>query len=118
MSLFGVTTEMVERNNERLELAETVRRTLAIENELSRPQARAYVRCLQVTWDVPTINWSENESLRQLEDARRLLHAAHIFSSIEGPSSIRANDCYRRRGKSSNGSHERKTTRAKYFRLN
>lgn len=89
---------MMEHSNERLKLAETIRRALAIENELSRPQARAYVRCLQVTWDVPIINWSENESLRQLEDARRLLHAAHIFSSIEGPSSIRANDCYRRTG--------------------
>jgi len=85
-------------DNERLALAESVRQSLAIENELSRPQARAYVRCLQSTWQVPTIAWSGNESAAQLKDARRLLHAAHIFSSIEGPNSPRAVDCFRRTG--------------------
>jgi hypothetical protein len=89
---------MEKHEEERLALADAVRRALAIENELSRPQARAYVRCLQTTWQVPTIAWADRESVRQLEDARRLLHAAHIFISIEGPSSSRAIDCYRRTG--------------------
>lgn len=89
---------MPERDQERLESAERVRRELAIENQLSRPQARTYVRCLQATWRVPTIQWSERESAGQLSDARRLLHAAHIFRSIEGPGSPRALDCYRRTG--------------------
>ena len=35
---------------------------------------------------------------RQLADARRLLHAAHIFRQIEGPTSARAIGCYRRTG--------------------
>jgi hypothetical protein len=89
---------MPEFDADRLEVADTLRRALAIENELSRPQARAYVRCLQTTWQVPTIQWSERESTRQLADARRLLHAAHIFRQIEGAGSARAIDCFRRTG--------------------
>lgn len=76
---------MAERDQDRLAAAERVRRELAIENQLSRAQARAYVRCLQATWQVQTIQWDEQDSQRQLADARRLLHAAHIFRSIEGP---------------------------------
>lgn len=89
---------MPERDQDRLGAAELVRRELGIENQLSRAQARTYVRCLQATWQVPTIQWFEHDSSRQLADARRLLHAAHIFRSIEGPSSQRAIDCYRRAG--------------------
>jgi hypothetical protein len=89
---------MPERDADRLVIAERVRRGLAIENELSPAQARAFVRCLQTTWQVPTIQWGERESARQLADARRLLHAAHIFRSIEGPTSPGARDCYRRTG--------------------
>lgn len=89
---------MPERDQDRLETAERVRRELGIENQLSRAQARTYVRCLQATWQVPTIQWFERDSSRQLADARRLLHAAHIFRSVEGPSSLRAIDCYRRTG--------------------
>jgi hypothetical protein len=40
---------MPERDQDRLEAAERVRRELAIENQLSRAQARTYVRCLQAT---------------------------------------------------------------------
>ncbi len=89
---------MPERDQDRLESAERVRRELAIENQLSRAQARTYVRCLQETWQVPAIHWAERDSERQLADARRLLHAAHIFRSIEGQRSLRAIDCYRRAG--------------------
>lgn len=89
---------MPERDPERLALADAVREALAIENILSRPQAKAYVRCLQTTWQVPTIEWGDRDSIQQLQDARRLLHAAHIFSSIEGPESPRGIDCYRRAG--------------------
>ena len=81
---------MPERDQDRIEAAERVRRELGIENQLSRAQARSYVRCLQATWQVPTIQWSERDSARQLADARRLLHAAHIFRSIEGSSSLHA----------------------------
>lgn len=89
---------MPKRDQDRLEAAERVRRELAIENQLSRAQARTYVRCLQATWQVPAIQWTERDSARQLADARRLLHAAHIFRLIEGQTSLRAIDCYRRTG--------------------
>jgi hypothetical protein len=89
---------MPERDQDRLEAAERVRRKLAIENQLSRAQARTYVRCLQAAWQVPTIQWTEHDSARQLADARQLLHAAYIFRSIEGHQSQRAIDCYRRAG--------------------
>lgn len=89
---------MPERDQDRLEAAERVRRELAIENQLSRAQAKNYVRCLQASWEVPVIQWTERDSSRQLADARRLLHAAHIFRSIEGQTSLRASDCYRRAG--------------------
>lgn len=79
-------------------VAEQVRTSLAIENALSRPQARAFVRCLQTTWQVPTIHWSARESESQLSDARRLLHAAHIFRTVDGPTCPGAIDCYRRTG--------------------
>ncbi|RQU29886.1 DNA helicase [Burkholderia cenocepacia] len=89
---------MPERDQDRLEAAERVRRELAIENQLSRTQAKNYVRCLQASWQVPAILWTERDSAGQLADARRLLHAAHIFRSIEGQTSLRAIDCYRRTG--------------------
>ena len=89
---------MSDRDADRLAIAERVRQELAIENELSRPQARAFVRCLQTTWQVSTIQWADRDSARQLEDARRLLHAAHIFRTVSGASAPGAIDCYRRTG--------------------
>lgn len=89
---------MADRDADRLVIAERIRSGLAVENELSPAQARAFVRCLQTTWQVPTIAWGERDSTRQLADARRLLHAAHIFRTIDGPASPGARDCYRRTG--------------------
>src|SRR3546814_18094305 len=99
---------MAARDEERLALAEQVRQSLAIENALTRPQARAYVRCLQSTWQVPTIAWAEHESAGQLYDARRLLHAAHIFSVIAGAESPRSIDSSRRTGEIPERSAERR----------
>lgn len=89
---------MPEYDPERLEIADGLRLELAVENELSRQQARAFVRCLQTSWHVQTIQWSERDSNRQLSDARRLLHAAHVFREIQGSGSKHAFDCYRRAG--------------------
>ncbi len=89
---------MPEHDPERLEIANGIRIGLALENELSADQARAYVRCLQTSWQVPTIQWSGRDSREQLADARRLLHAAGVLREIEGPASTRAIDCYRRAG--------------------
>ncbi|NJI24189.1 DEAD/DEAH box helicase [Aeromonas veronii] len=89
---------MTENNEERLEVANEVRRSLAVENTLSAMQARSFVRCLQKTWKVPPIQWNEKESNEQLSDARRLIHAAEIYRKIEGKQSTGATDCYRRAG--------------------
>jgi hypothetical protein len=89
---------MAQFDEKRLEIAERVRRELAIENELTRPQARAYVRCLQKTWQVPEIAWTPAETERQLADARRLIHAGEIFNSLQGPESVGSLDCFRRAG--------------------
>ncbi len=89
---------MTFRDSERLPPAEAVWRSLATENVLTRAQARAFVRCLQSAWQVRTISWSDRESENQLKDAMRLLHAARVFASVEGSTSLRAVACYRRAG--------------------
>jgi len=83
---------------DRLAIAESIRRELAVENRLSAPQARSFVRGLQTSWQVPAIFWRPEESDVQLVDARRLLHAASVFRRIEGIRSPGARDCYRRAG--------------------
>lgn len=83
---------------QRLEIANGARIELALENEISANQARSYVRCLQIGWQVDTIGWSRSDSEGQLTDARSLLQAAEIFAEIEGYNAPRAIDCYRRAG--------------------
>jgi len=89
---------MPENDPQRLEIANNARTRLALENEFSANQARSYVRCLQIGWQVDTIGWNRGDSEGQLADARSLLQAAEIFAEIEGHQSRRAVDCYRRAG--------------------
>lgn len=89
---------MPENDPQRLEIANGARTRLALENELSANQARSYVRCLQIGWQVDTIGWNRSDSEGQLADARSLLQAAEIFAEVEGHQSRRAADCYRRAG--------------------
>src|SRR5688572_31897301 len=64
-TLFPYTTlfrsTMPELDQQRLESANEVRQALALEDELTRTQARSFVRCIQTSWRVPAIRWSENE---------------------------------------------------------
>lgn len=87
---------MPPHDDERFQVANSVRTSLAIENTLTRVQARSFVRCLQTFWQVPTIKWEGDESIGQLDDARRLIHSAGIFLNIRGQSSRYASICYRR----------------------
>jgi hypothetical protein len=89
---------MPENDPQRLEIANGARIGLALENEMSANQARSYVRCLQIGWQVDTIGWNRGDSEGQLADARSLLQAAEIFAEIEGDDAPRAIDCYRRAG--------------------
>ncbi len=89
---------MPQYDSERIEVGHEVRRSLAIENELTPIQARSFVRSLQTSWRVPTIQWRDDETYSQFEDAHRLIHAAEIFRNIEGVGSKNSTDCYRRAG--------------------
>ena len=86
---------MPTHDPERLEIANSARTELALENALSAKQARSYVRCLQVGWQVNTIAWNQTESYEQLADARRLIQAAEIFSEVEGAEAPRTIECFR-----------------------
>ena len=90
MQGFGQETVMPELDPERLAIAAEVQRQIAAENTLTPVQARAFVRGLQTVWRVPTIQWGQTESHAQLADAKRLLNAADIFLSVQGPSSASA----------------------------
>lgn len=85
---------MARLDDQRRALAASVRLNRAAENELTAAQARLFVRSLQNSWQVPTIAWGLQESHDQFGDARRLLHAAAIFTEIDGRASVDASGCY------------------------
>ncbi len=89
---------MPDLDPDRRTIAEDLRQQIASENELTAQQARAFVRGLQTGWDVPTIQWGQEETRGQYADARRLLNAASILRRVDGPSSKEARLCYRRSG--------------------
>lgn len=87
---------MATNDADRLKLAEQIHRELAFENRLQASQARAFVRGLQVSWQVPPIQWTEEDSRNLLVDARRLIHVAGMFEDLKGLDSAEGQDCYRR----------------------
>lgn len=87
---------MPDLDPERIEIAEILRHQIAAENRLTALQARAFVRGVQIGWDVPPIRWSKDNSRGQYEDARKLLNAASILDTTEGASSESARLCYKR----------------------
>jgi hypothetical protein len=89
---------MPQLDAERREVAESIRRDRGIENALTSAQARLFVRCLQTSWQVPPIAWTQRESQAQLQDALRLMHGAEIYRELEGAESPGAIECYRRAG--------------------
>lgn len=87
---------MAELDPQRRQIALALRQSRALDNELHADQARLFVRSLQLSWQMPPIFWREGESVQQLADARRLLHAASVLVNVDGPCSADANSCYRR----------------------
>ena len=81
-----------------VEAADQIRDSIALENVLSPIQARSFVRALQTSWHVQTINWRESETGSQLADARRLIHTAEIYRTTQGVDSENALLCFRRAG--------------------
>mgnify|MGYP003989674723 FL=1 len=84
---------MPRLDEQRLEVAQSIQAALAQENLLTPSQARSFVRCLQTTWDVELIRWSDNDSSKQLSSAYNLIHVAGIFRDIEGANSFSAIQC-------------------------
>ena len=89
---------MPDLDPSRLEIAQELRLQIADQDTLTANQARTFVRGLQTEWEVPPIQWGARESNNQLDDAKRLFHAAGIYQQVEGPTSANAIHCFRRAG--------------------
>lgn len=77
---------MPRNDDARIALANSTLADLASETTLSPLQARAFVRCVQKTWEVESIRWGKNDSQKTFEQAKRLIHAAKILLTVEGGS--------------------------------
>ncbi|WP_210242332.1 DEAD/DEAH box helicase [Mesorhizobium sp. B2-6-4] len=82
----------------RIELAQTVRASLAEDQVLTPAQARSFVRAIQTSWQVNTLEWGVRESDDTLSQAIRLIHAARILDRLDGGSHVEATLAYRRAG--------------------
>ncbi|EMS7719730.1 DEAD/DEAH box helicase [Vibrio cholerae] len=87
---------MPNLNEQRLNIAKSVSDRLAQEGSLTPFQARAFVRCLQTSWEVDVIQWREDESSKLLSHAYNLIHVAEIYREIEGYESQGAFLAYKR----------------------
>lgn len=89
---------MPEFDQQRIELARKIQKDLAQERTLSALQARAFVRCLQTDWDVEVIRWTDADSSVVLQQARYLIRAAKVLSTVDGGSNEEATLAFRRAG--------------------
>jgi hypothetical protein len=89
---------MPEFDPERIELAHAIQNDLAQERTLSALQARSFVRCIQTTWEVEVIRWTEEDSSSVLQQARHLIRAGKVLSTVEGGSPADAALAFRRAG--------------------
>lgn len=89
---------MPETDAQRIEIANLTRATLGQDQVLTPLQARAFVRAIQTTWQVETIQWSGADSVETLAQAQKLVHAGRVLSSIGGGSAGEAGLAFRRAG--------------------
>jgi len=82
----------------RIAVANQTRSALGQDQVLTPRQARAFVRSIQTTWDVDTIQWSADDSEQTLAEAYRLIHAGSVLQSVEGGSPVEAALAFRRAG--------------------
>lgn len=83
---------------ERIAIATRTRNAIGQDQLLTPRQARAFVRAIQTTWDVETIQWSENDSGETLTEAYRLIHAGGVLQSVAGGNPVDASSAFRRAG--------------------
>jgi len=89
---------MPENDRQRLDIAATVKGLYARDQSLTTVQARSFVRSLQTTWKVATIAWEPADTVEIFRQAASLVHAARIFSTVEGGDIREAAAAYCRAG--------------------
>lgn len=89
---------MPEFDEERLDLARAMQTDLAQESTLSALQARSFVRCLQSDWNVETIQWFDRDSDAILQQARHLIRAGRVLSTVGEGYPEEASLAFRRAG--------------------
>ncbi|MGO8063908.1 DEAD/DEAH box helicase [Rhizobium leguminosarum] len=83
---------------ERIAIATRTRNAIGQDQLLTPRQARAFVRAIQTTWEVETIQWSQNDSQETLGEAYRLVHAGGVLQSVAGGNQVDASLAFRRAG--------------------
>ena len=83
---------------DRIAIANRTRNVIGQDQVLTPRQARAFVRSIQTTWDVDTIQWSADDSEQTLGEAYRLIHAGSVLESVQGGSLVDAALAFRRAG--------------------
>ncbi len=89
---------MPKFDQERINLARAIQTDLAQERTLTALQARSFVRCLQTDWNVQTIQWSDNDSDTILQQARHLIRAGRVLSTVGEGHPEEASLAFRRAG--------------------
>lgn len=87
-----------EFDQQRLDLARAIQSDLAQERTLSALQARSFVRCLQTDWNVETIQWFDRDSDSILQQARYLIRAGRVLSTVGEGHPEEASLAFRRAG--------------------
>lgn len=83
---------------ERLKVATSIRNRFAKDQSLTVNQARAFVRSIQTTWEVETIQWSSADSREIFSEASKLIHAGKILATVNGGNLEDATGAFRRAG--------------------
>ena len=89
---------MPQFDQDRVELARAVQNDLAQERTLSAVQARSFVRCIQTTWEVEVIRWTAGDFSTVLQQARHLIRAGKVLSTVEGGNPSDSAFAFRRAG--------------------
>jgi hypothetical protein len=89
---------MPETDAQRIQIASQTRTRFGQDQVLTRLQARAFVRAIQTTWQVETIQWSDANSQEVLAQAQKLVHAGSVLLSVEGGDAGEAGLAFRRSG--------------------
>jgi hypothetical protein len=89
---------MPQTDTQRIEIANQTRTTFGQDQVLTPLQARAFVRSIQTTWQVETIQWSDANSQEVLKQAQKLVHAGGVLLTVEGGSAREAELAFRRAG--------------------